>query len=145
MISLRDWTTVTKILYSPGFGAGWVTWVHSGNKLHEEFFLTYKPLIDALEAGEDIGYRDKDPYFTPGSGSPLEQFFLDFMEKFGAVAGQSVYLGGARDLCVYEVSGPFRVEEYDGAESVTSFDPGHYYFFEEKIEQLEKGDDVIDI
>lgn len=39
-----------KILYSPGFGAGWTTWAHSDASAVRRFMLEYQPFIDAVEA-----------------------------------------------------------------------------------------------
>lgn len=120
---------MTKILYSPGFGAGWSTWC-SGDKKMKKFVLTYKPLIDALEEERDIGYTvgrllgHESPYEP---GSILEQFDIDLKAAFGDEAGH-MYLGGARDLAVAEVDGPFRVDEYDGNESVIHLDVERDYF-----------------
>ena len=116
-----------KILYSPEFGAGWVSW-HHGDSLEQEIFMfTYQPLIDALEKGEDIGFDESRRFgnlpFKPGS--VLEQFYKDFGDRFGTE--NLPYMGGARNLTVIEVDGPFRVHEYDGAESIISYAPEHYY------------------
>jgi len=43
-----------KILYSPGFGAGWTSW-HDGSKEAKLFMLEYRPFIEYLEAGGDRG------------------------------------------------------------------------------------------
>lgn len=107
-----------KILYSPGWGAGWLTWAHSATDEQRRFILTYEPLIAALENGDDIGFVNansiSDDKYRPGS--PLDQFVKDWIAQWG---DEDVpYLGGARDLAVYEVSGPFRIDEYDGNESV---------------------------
>lgn len=120
---------MTKILYSPDWGAGWSTWC-GGDKEMVEYVLRYQPLIDALEADEDIGFRPNrifanDPPYEPGS--VLEQFHKDLIAKFGDEAGM-MYLGGARDLAVAEVDGPFRVEEYDGNESIRHLNPERDYF-----------------
>jgi hypothetical protein len=117
---------MAKILVSPDYGAGWSTWCH-GDKAQEEYMLRYQPLIDALEAGEDIGYDEDNRFgskpYKPGS--ILERFERDYIDKFGEES--SPYLGGARDLKVVEVHGPFRITEYDGSEGVESYDPGHYF------------------
>lgn len=100
-----------KILISPGFGAGWSTWT-SGDEA--KFGLTYQPLIDFLERGGKITSKDENCPI-------LKQFMDDFRAKFGPKA--HFYLGGAKDLVVREVDGPFFVDEYDGSESiVTGFD-----------------------
>lgn len=101
-----------KILYSPGFGAGWSSWC-SDEREAQVFMLTYKPLIDALEAGKDIGAGNSSSS-EPRPGSILDDFARAYKERFGDVP----YLGGARDLTVTEVTEPFRIHEYDGSESV---------------------------
>ncbi len=40
-----------KVLYSPGFGAGWSTW---NIKPFQKIMLTWPPLIEAVERGDDI-------------------------------------------------------------------------------------------
>lgn len=88
-----------KILYSPGFGAGWTSW--EGNPEIKAFMLEYKPLVEAVERGEDLT-------------TALALFEKECQEKFGDVP----YLGGADGLTVIEVSGRVRINEYDGSESV---------------------------
>lgn len=105
-----------EILISPKFGAGWSTWAGGDDRLRN-FMLTYKPLIDALKAGEKLliagNWHDLDSKATI-IHSALKQFRQDCEEKFGEVP----YLGGARDLTVVRVNGPFKVNEYDGNESI---------------------------
>ena len=111
-----------KILVSPGYGAGWSTWSYDGDEARR-FFLTYAPIIEAIEAGQPVGWdesRGADPIVPD---SPMARFVADFTEKFGEKPG---YLGGARDLMVITVDTPFRVTEYDGSESVEFFDTSLY-------------------
>lgn len=102
-----------KILYSPGFGAGWTTWEH--NPEIKAYMLEYKPIIDFLETGGK--FKDEDCHsYKDGPLHPLlEQLKKDCKEKFGE---DYIYCGGADDLEVMEVSGRVRIEEYDGSESV---------------------------
>lgn len=44
-----------KILYSPGYGAGWTTW-HSGTKEEKQFMFEYQPFIDAIENDQKIDH-----------------------------------------------------------------------------------------
>lgn len=90
---------MTKILISRGYGAGWSTW-HDDKKNS----LTYQPLIDALE---NHG-RESEEF-----KKALEQFKKENPRE---------YLGGADQLEVTEVDGPFLVEEYDGSEYITTPD-----------------------
>ncbi len=40
-----------KILYSPGYGAGWVSW-HHGSEEEKKFMLSYPAFIEAVETPE---------------------------------------------------------------------------------------------
>lgn len=114
-----------KILYSPGYGAGWTTWEH--NPDIKKFMLTYKPIVDFLEAGGEFDHKECDVEWVDGPKGKrtvedysklhpiLQQFAKECKEKFGSIP----YLGGARDLRVAEVGdGPVRIKEYDGSESL---------------------------
>ena len=114
-----------KILYSPGFGAGWVSW-HSGSREEKLFMLEYKPFIDALEANKDLcgyfGRRDRKLVKTTFESDipdflPIDQFIKDWIEKFES---EVPYLGGLRDLEIEEVSDGalVEIEDYDGNEKV---------------------------
>lgn len=113
-----------KILYSPGFGAGWSSWCGYGGDARPDladFMLTYQPIIDAVERGEDvsvrliggvIGGRDDMEAAHPA----MRSFVEECQSRFGEVP----YLGGARALCVFTVpdGARFRIDEYDGSETV---------------------------
>lgn len=43
-----------KILYSPGFGAGWVSW-HTGDPAQQKFMLEYPGFVEALQARDKRG------------------------------------------------------------------------------------------
>jgi hypothetical protein len=98
--------TERKILYSPGYGAGWMTW----NPDYREDFLFDADLITAVEANAELGSEDEP-------GTPLAEFIKRLVAKYGEGA-QHAYLGGARDLRVAVVKEPFRIDEYDGSESI---------------------------
>lgn len=94
-----------KVLYSPGFGAGWTTW-HHGSKEQKLFMLEFPALIDAVERGE-----------STREGSPAgDKFVAEFTARWGFAA--LPYLGGMSKLKVAVVSGRVRINEYDGGESV---------------------------
>lgn len=99
---------MTKILISPGFGAGWSTWHYTGNTDEKVFMLTYPPFIEACEAGQPI------------TDELTEQFMADFVARFGDE--DTPYTGGLRDLTVVEVDSPFIVTEYDGSENIQTRD-----------------------
>lgn len=105
-----------KILYSPGFGAGWSTWHYGANHEQRVFLLTYPPLIEAIENGDDIGYNRAHNTQHFDADSVLDGFVKEWTERWGDE--DIPYLGGARDLTVMTVNGPFRVDEYDDNESV---------------------------
>ncbi len=95
-----------KVLYSPGFGAGWASW---NDDRMADAMLFDRDLIAAVESRAPLGDED-DPT------TPLGAFAARMAELFGA--DEHVCLLGARDLRVAEVYGPFRVDEYDGSESI---------------------------
>lgn len=90
-----------KILFSPGFGAGWSTW-NSGEVA--KLMLEYQPIIEAIERGEKMGE----------SHPAIQQLKRECSEKFGV---DYVCVLGADQLQVATVSGPIRLDEYDGSES----------------------------
>ena len=91
-----------KILYSPGFGAGWSTWMDVPTK----FSCEYAPIISAIERGEKL--NEDHP--------AVIQFVADCKELYK----ENAYLGGIGDLRIFNVpeGEVYRIEEYDGAESV---------------------------
>jgi hypothetical protein len=101
-----------KILVSPGYGAGWTTWNYGEAA---KFMLTYKPIIDHLEAGNDFSLKDCGSLFCRDSEvHPLLKELQEIcQEKFG----ERICILGADDLKVYEVEGQVRITEYDGSES----------------------------
>lgn len=105
---------MTKILISPGCGAGWSTWNEQGGEL-ERLLLTYEPLIEAVERGEEIGI---DPVH------PALQMLLDEVER--RWPGKGICVLGAKDLRVEEVGGPFRITVFDGFESLVCLDRGDW-------------------
>lgn len=107
---------MTKILYSPGYGAGWITWASCPSVEAKKFILTYKPIIDHLESGEkferDSWNADDDDDLHP----LLRQFKQELEEKFGM---GDFYVGGACQLEVENTKGrAFQVDDYDGSETV---------------------------
>jgi hypothetical protein len=114
-----------KILYSPGYGAGWTTW-YSGSREEKLFMLEYKPFIEALEKHSTGDYSDRRKRKSKCIGGeevpeflPVEQFLEDWKAKFSS---DPPYLGGLSDLEIYPVPDGtlVRIEEYDGYESVVT-------------------------
>jgi hypothetical protein len=91
-----------KILYSPGFGAGWSSWISAPPK----FVCEYQPIIDAIERGEDL--------------SPSHPAVVQFADECKERYGTDPYLGGLEDLRIHAVDDGVmvRIDEYDGSESV---------------------------
>jgi hypothetical protein len=129
-----------KILYSPGYGAGWTTWNRSDNKLVGQFMVAHPGLIEALEqkpegeaTGVYLGLISRGfGGNAPRGDSPLAKFLSEFRQMFPDE--DTPYLGGADDLEIYTIEDgqPFRIEEYDGNESVVHFDPGDFFVFNEQ-------------
>lgn len=88
-----------KILISPGYGAGWVSWCH-GTREQKLFMLEDSVLVSLVERGEmtEDAFMARWNEVFPGDEPP--------------------YLGGMDQLKVVEVDGPVLVDEYDGFESV---------------------------
>lgn len=106
-----------KILYSPGYGAGWTTW-NDGDVA--SYMLTYQPIIDFLEAGNRFTDADTrtggargDAAYLP-SHPLLRQLQKECKKKFGE---DHVCVLGADSLRVATVGGRVRLHEYDGSES----------------------------
>jgi len=96
---------VTKILVSAGYGAGWSTWARDDKRKE---VAEYRPIIDFIEAGGNP--RDLDQ-----RGGPNHDLIIQMMVDLGL---DRFYTGGADDLEVVEVDGPYLISEYDGWESV---------------------------
>lgn len=82
------------VLYSPGHGAGWSTW---NNEYSDE--LMFDPgLVDLIESGAEI----------------------EKVEAYATLKWPDIYLGGLDGLTIEWVpqGTAFRVQEYDGAESI---------------------------
>lgn len=106
-----------KILYSPNYGAGWVTW--QTDPRVKALMLTYQPIIDYLEAGGTFSSKECEPVWnddevcTKNLHPLLRQLFNECRDRFD----ETPYLGGATDLRVVTVAGRVRLHEYDGFES----------------------------
>lgn len=114
-----------EILYSPGFGAGWTSWNHE-DKL-QDFMAEYRPIIKFLQEGGEFGRDDGDIYGYTSHGKLvikedahplLKQLYQDAVDQGLIKDGEYICMLGARDLEVTTVYGPYRIDEYDGSESV---------------------------
>jgi hypothetical protein len=98
-----------KILYSPGYGAGWSTW-NSGEVAR--FMLVYQPIIDFIEGGNSFTNDDTDEKTIHPL---LKQLQDECREKFGK---EYVCMLGADDLEIFTTNKRVRISEYDGFESI---------------------------
>lgn len=111
-----------KILYSPGYGAGWTSW-HSDEVA--KITIDYKPIVDALEnsealllAGKKTPYasvedaqKHPEKYYHPS----VVQLLKDCKDLYNR---DYICLDGLRDLRVYPTMGRVKIEEHAGSESV---------------------------
>lgn len=91
-----------KILYSPGYGAGWSSW-NDGYIARE--MVEWKPIIEAIEAGQKMS--EDHPLII--------EMVKSLQDKYGK---EHICVLGAADLKVETVNGPYRIKEYDGNESI---------------------------
>lgn len=93
------------VLYSPGYGAGWSTWIYSGHEGKEKALFCPEIVEWVLN-----GKKESE---TP-----------DFQALLG-----DIYTGGAAKLVVSWVplGTAFQVDEYDGAESIRIRDMEDWY------------------
>ena len=105
-----------KILYSPGFGAGWSTWQEDVPKV---FACQYPPIIAALENDEEL-VLNKDVSDHKREPEDYHQAVRQYLKDCKELYNAEPYLGGIDDLCIFscEDHAMVRIKEYDGAESV---------------------------
>ena len=94
-----------KAVISRNFGAGWSTWADD-NKAQQ--VAEYKPIIEYIENGGDPSALDTDHPLIVQMMKDLEISYF--------------YCGGALDLKVIEVTPPYRIMEFDGAEYIIIID-----------------------
>lgn len=89
------------ILYSPSYGAGWSSW-NTGDD-----YLYCPKIVEAIEVG-----KSKD----------------EITKLAEEILGTDGYYGGARDLTIAWIKEGtlFRINEYDGSESIEVFDIDNY-------------------
>jgi hypothetical protein len=89
------------VLYSPGFGSGWYTW-------NQEF---------------------PELIFSPAIVKLVEQEKFDELETYMELKYPEVFKGGMMDLEIewVPVGTEFRINEYDGAESIEVKDELYWF------------------
>jgi hypothetical protein len=95
----------THVLYSPGYGAGWVSWNTGMPRAAREMMLRHAGLIDAVMSG---GERLTDEH-------PV---VLAFLADLRAVGGDDPCLLGMKQLRAHATESLVRIDEYDGYELV---------------------------
>lgn len=113
-----------KILYSPGYGAGWVSWFH-GTREQKRFMLEYKPFIDEIEEADT---NDRITVFEQYYKLSGDKYFetidcvIQFKKDWDARFPCKPYpcFGGLRDLAIYEVHDDclVKIDDHDGNEHV---------------------------
>jgi hypothetical protein len=101
-----------KILYSPGYGAGWSSWIAQTPE-QIEFCCEYKPFIEYLEKHGKMPKEKTPEFFDLAS-----QFTKDYVTFFPEA--KQPYMGGMEDLAIETMAEceSYHIEEYDGYESV---------------------------
>jgi hypothetical protein len=110
-----------KVLVSEGFGAGFATWA---NNSHRKELAEDPELVALVERGEHKGETTYGA--LADEGLPLSDLTRSdrveashaFAKRAMTIANGYVYCGGVFKLKVHEVDGPYRIEEYDGSESL---------------------------
>lgn len=95
------------VLYSPGYGAGWSTW-------NDDHYAYDKRIVEKFIEDPELFHRVGPDLVT----------FMTALDYDG-------YYGGARDLCLTFIPKGimFRINEYDGSESIMRFDTSDYICF----------------
>lgn len=118
-----------KILYSPGFGAGWSSWNSGPIK---KLMLTYQPIIDAIERGESMILDGVDEYNTANicPAKIYHPAVCQLIDECNRLGYGYVCVLGASSLRICEVADDeqVKIDEYDGSESVCrrGYDSGEW-------------------
>jgi hypothetical protein len=88
------------VLYSPRYGAGWYSWNY------------------------DRGFDSLELVFDPGLVSLVEQGDQEKILAYATLKWPDAYLGGLDDIQIRWIpqGTAFRIEEYDGSESISFMD-----------------------
>jgi hypothetical protein len=111
-----------KVLYSPGYGAGWSTW-NGFNKEQKRWLCEYQPFIDYIEKHGELPRVSKD---TWGDEYDVTDLGMQVIRDWKAAFPDSPipYLGGMKNLTIRYLhdNEQYRIEEYDGRETVITRD-----------------------
>ena len=116
-----------KVIVSPGFGAGWSTWIGSVEGLGK--FLGEHPLlVKAIEDGDTLEQPVPGESFKKLS-DPLQSIVKEAIVKFHMPDDWQPYTGGLRDATVETVNGPYKIDEYDGSETLVEQSDGEVWSY----------------
>lgn len=108
-----------KILVSRRHGAGWSTWAADEIR---QFMAEYEPIIEFIEDGNEFPSTHE-----ACQKHPLMVQLLEDARKIKPNL-EYIFLGGAYNLYVKEVNGPYRINEHDGAESVELMSEDSFFY-----------------
>lgn len=109
------------VLVSPGWGAGWSTWGTpelAYDKRIVEFWLSHK---------DDEKFMREIDAFSDNNAAKCEA-----REFFNSIGYEKMpYMGGFNQICLEFVPKgvPFRISEYDGNETLETFDDAGFMTF----------------
>lgn len=106
-----------KVLVSPGYGAGFGTW---NDDVFRKQLVEDEVLIDLVEKRLHLDPA-KTKYAKDNSGGASDLFVARCAAIAKNATGKDenyICLFGVCDLEVWEVDGQYRIEEYDGFESI---------------------------
>lgn len=114
------------VLVSPGFGAGWSTWGYDElayDKRVVEFWLSHKDDEEFMATVDEFGF----------GGASESAAHKEAMEFFSSLGYGTPYMGGFEDIELefVEKGMPWRITEYDGSESLETFDTAGFITFAE--------------
>lgn len=111
-----------KIIYSPGYGSGFATWADSA---HAKALAEDAQLVAMVEDGSYEGSCTWAEVAAAGGfveewrGKGDVRKSLAFVLRCIEICGAAPYLGDC-DLEIAHVDGAYRIDEYDGFESVVT-------------------------
>lgn len=113
----------TPVIYSPSYGAGFTTW-NAEIKPHDEAMI-----CAIIKEGTITGVYDDGGYNDSIEVEIDEKPLAEIIKKLG-YSTEHLYLGCCDDEFMIEFvkkGSLFRINEYDGSESVEVFAPGYYF------------------
>lgn len=113
------------VLVSPGYGAGWSTWGTpelAYDKRIVEFWLSHKDDAEFMRTVNEFGSFGRD---ESESHKEADAFFKSIGYE------KCPYMGGFDDIVLEFVTRgtPFRISEYDGYESIETFENAGFTTF----------------